>query len=131
MEKSYSGKLAIGASCEKQVEDLVCRKQRAPQGESEEEKVGKKSGAVGRFFITPHAVARYRERVHRGISYERALCEIIEQSNLAHYVKNYNTGQYWRGPKPMRIRLIVAPAKDNDLPHVVTILPAADNMVQR
>ena len=87
--------------------------------------------AKGRFFVTPHAVERYRERVHRGISYEQALEEIIETSENAHYVKDYNGGQYWRGPKPMRLRMIVAPSTRDCLPQIVTILPAANNLVKR
>jgi hypothetical protein len=80
----------------------------------------------GRFFVTPHAVARYQERVHRGISYERALGEILEAAERAHYVKDYNGGQYWRGPKPMRLRLLVNNAIEG-LPQIVTVLPASNN----
>jgi hypothetical protein len=91
-----------------------------------------KTGARGRFFVTPHAVERYQERVHRGICYDRALREILEICERAHYVKDYHGGaQYWRGPKPMRLRLLVAPAVGDELPQVITILPAADRMEKR
>jgi hypothetical protein len=100
------------------------------QAETHVECEPQKAGAVGRFFITPHAIARYVERVHRGISYERALGEIIQIAAKAHYVKDYHGGkQYWRGPKPMRLRLLVSPAAGDELPQVMTILPAADSML--
>jgi len=88
--------------------------------------------AEGRFFFTPHAVSQYRARVHRGISYERALRELVEESAGAHYVKDYHGGvAYWRGPKPMRLRMLVAPpAEAGELPACVTVLPAADSMIR-
>lgn len=104
---------------------------RGAQGGPQAEGERVKEGAKGRFFVTPHAVHRYIERVHRGISYERALGEIIEAADRAHYVKDYNSGQYWRGPKPMRLRLIVANGSGGELPQIITILPAADNMVKK
>lgn len=103
---------------------VVRRPQRRPQVEGER----REGKAKGRFFVTPHAVHRYIERVHPGISYERALGEIIEAAAGAHYVKDYNSGQYWRGPKPMRLRLIVANGSGGELPQITTILPASDNM---
>ena len=83
--------------------------------------------AQGRFFVTPHAVHRYIERVHRGIEYERAMKEIIEAAATAHYVKDYNGGQYWRcGRSFGRLRLLVN-NQCQGLPQIVTILPASDN----
>lgn len=95
-----------------------------------------KSGASGRFFVTPHAVSRYRQRVHRGISYERALEEIMVESERAHFVKRAPLAyrgivEYWRGPKPMRIRLVVKQNHRVKLPTIVTVLPAADNLRSR
>lgn len=127
MEELRQGEQASSGESASAFSGLVRGEQGAPQGECGSQK----SGAKGPFFITPHAVNRYRERVHRGISYERALGELIEQAWRAHYVKDYHAGQYWRGPKPMRLRLIVAPSTGDELPQVVTVLPAADNMVKR
>jgi len=123
MEKMHQRESTIGATSAGQIESLVSGEQGAPQGERE----ASKAGARGRFFVTPHAVERYRERVHRGISYERALEEILSECDRAHYVKDYVGGkQYWRGPKPMRLRLLVAPSVGSELPQLVTILPASD-----
>lgn len=87
-----------------------------------------KGGASGKFFVTPHAVHRYQERVHHGISYEKALSEIIEEAERAHYVKPYKGGaQCWRGAKPMRLRLVVSPPNGKGkLPQIITVLPASD-----
>jgi hypothetical protein len=80
------------------------------------------------FFVTPHAVDRYRERVHPGISYERALSEIIEASETAHFVKHYIDGEwhdaeYWRCSRSFgRLRLIVS-RRGGELPQIRTILP--------
>lgn len=95
-----------------------------------------KSGASGRFFVGPHAVKRYRERVHRGITYERALSEILEQAERAHFIKKQalayrGNAEYWRGPNPMRLRLVVKHNPGMALPTIITILPAADNMRER
>lgn len=38
----------------------------------------------GCWFITPHAVARYRERVRPNCSYEDALEDLIHESEHAH-----------------------------------------------
>lgn len=127
MEEVHKGKPTISSTCSTEEQGLVCSERRPSQGE----RCVPKGGARGRFFYTPHAVNRYRERVHRGISYERALFELIEIGEKAHYVKDYNSGQYWRGPKPMRLRMIVAPSIGAELPQVTTILPAADNLVSK
>ena len=87
--------------------------------------------AAGRFFITPHAVQRYRERAARSISYETALAELIQQSECAHRVKPMRDGaELWRGPKPLRLRMIVMPQKAG-LPQLLTVKRGHDgaNMV--
>lgn len=101
--------------------------------ETETEQTELSSYAVGGFFVTPHAVARYRERVHRGISYEKALGEIIEASSTAHRVKEYKGGaEYWRCSRSYgRLRLLVSPSVGAELPQIMTILPAADTMVNK
>jgi hypothetical protein len=81
---------------------------------------------AGKFWVTPHAVHRYIERVHRGIDYDRALSEIVDASETAHYVKDYNGGQYWRCSRSFgRLRLLVNDCFDG-LPQIVTILSASD-----
>lgn len=79
--------------------------------------------AVGRFFITPHAVRRYQERV-RPCSYEEALAALIEASKSAHKVKDLEPGvEVWRAPRRHgRIRLRVS-TKGPGLPQVMTVLP--------
>jgi hypothetical protein len=96
------------------------------------EKAKQMSGASGKFFVTPHAVQRYRERVHRGITYEQALSEVIAAAATAHAVKEYRGGaQYYRCSRTFgRLRLLVN-NKQPGKPQIVTILPAADNMGAR
>lgn len=85
------------------------------------------SRVAGRWFITPHAVDRFRERVHwaRRFSYAKALGELINASERAHFVRILDSGkELWRGPKPMKLRLIVAPsATPGELPQLVTVRP--------
>jgi len=80
--------------------------------------------ASGRWFITPHAVRRYRERFAPGSTYEEALAELIRASMVARRVKVLPTGLVlYRGPKPRRLRFFlqedVAPPA---LPVLVTVL---------
>lgn len=78
--------------------------------------------------MTPHAVARYIERARPGLSYERALAELIDESTRAHRVKEISPGlSLWRGPKPMRLRYRVAdPTTPDELPQLVTVLTSFD-----
>jgi len=81
--------------------------------------------AKGRWFVTPHAVRQYIARVRPGLSYERALGELIRMSEGAHFVREQRNGELWRGPKPRRLRFIVCrdmPGK----PQLVTVLFAFD-----
>ena len=78
----------------------------------------------GRWFITPHAVARYRQRFAPGFTYEEALAELIRASETARRVKVLVTGLVlYRGPKPRRLRFFlqeeVGPLA---LPALVTVL---------
>jgi hypothetical protein len=78
----------------------------------------------GSWFITPHAIERYRERFAPRFTYEEALSELIRASQAARRVKILPTGLVlYRGPKPRRLRFFlqeeVAP---NDLPILVTVL---------
>jgi len=90
--------------------------------------------AVGRFFITPHAVQRYRERVPGAerLTYEQALAELIRESETAHFIKPLGNGlDLWRGRKPHRLRFRVSPAVDGRLPQLVTVLRGCDPGWQR
>jgi len=123
VQKKHNGEQSSNQASAPKVEGMVCDPQGVPQGQ----RCSPKTGARGRFFVTPHAIDRYRDRVHRGINYDRALDEILEMCERAHYVKDYHGGaQCWRGPKPMRLRLLVAPSTGDELPQVMTILPACD-----
>lgn len=81
--------------------------------------------ASGRWFITPHAVARYRERICPGASYEQALRDLIAWSERAHFVREQNGSQLWRGPRPGKLRFWVSFGR-HGLPQLVTVLPAHD-----
>lgn len=64
---------------------------------------------MGRWFITPHAVTRYRERIRPKASYAQALGELIAMSASAHRVKVREDGaEEWRGGKPLRLRFRVS-----------------------
>ena len=87
-----------------------------------------KSGVKGPWFMTPHAVERFRNRAgwQRASDYESALAALIDESRGAHFVKTLNTGaELWRGPKPRRLRFIVG-AGDGALPALVTVLGSYD-----
>lgn len=82
------------------------------------------SGAVGRWFITPHAVMQYRVRVSgkEETSFERARAELMALSARAHFVRRLDSGaELWRAPKPLRLRFVVARAFAG-LPQLVTVL---------
>ena len=87
-------------------------------------------GAVGRWFVTPHAVRRYRERVPgaRKLSYEQALGRIIKDSWRAHFVRIERNGmELWRVGKPWRTRYRVAPAEGAGLPVLMTVLRGCEH----
>lgn len=82
----------------------------------------------GRWFVTPHAVHRYQERVRRGLTYEQALAELINAAESARFVRDTRDGlQLWRAGKPTRARLIVGPGEGGRMA-LVTVLPAFDGM---
>lgn len=65
-------------------------------------------GVSGKWFITPHAVRRYRERCRIWLSYEDARDILIGLSMRARRIKERGPGvELWRGPKPERLRFIV------------------------
>lgn len=90
--------------------------------------------AAGEFFITGHAVRRFRERVPGAgrLSYDQALGELIRTMRDAHFVKTLNNGlDLWRGPKPHRLRLRVAAGRSGLLPQLVTVVRGCDAGWQR
>ena len=100
--------------------------------------------AQGRWFVSPHAVRAFVTRVlgWRGgegdalpeALYQRALGEIVEESERAHLVKRYPIKEghveadLWRGPKPRRLRYVVAVevAGGQTLHTLITVLPTTD-----
>src|SRR5690606_37484442 len=100
-----------------------------------------KTGATGRFFVTPYAVARYRERLRPRLSYQRALEELIVLTSAGRQVGPYLGRQLpqkfpglrlevWRGARvgPVRqqdrrarLRFVVAYGP-GELPQVITVL---------
>lgn len=84
--------------------------------------------ASGRWFVTPHAVQRYRERIDRRATYDEALSALIAMSEGAHAVREIEPGLWlWRGPKPRRLRLRVSTVGPG-LPQLVTVIEAHDGL---
>lgn len=75
----------------------------------------------GRWFITPHAVERYIERVRPTLDYDRALAELVELSDRAHEVSRTDAFILFRAPKPTRCRLRVSHEGQ-----LMTVLPPFD-----
>lgn len=91
------------------------------------------AGARGGFFVTPHAVERYRERIpgKARLSYERARDELVELTRKAHFVRHQRDGsELWRVGKPTRLRMRVVRSGPG-LPQVTTVLPAFDGLLRR
>jgi hypothetical protein len=82
---------------------------------------------VGRWFITPHAVRRYIQRVAPGLTYEQALGELVHLSESARRVKERAPGIWlWRGPKPRRLRFVVSTRGAGELPQLLTLYAGHD-----
>lgn len=87
--------------------------------------------AAGRWFITPHAVRRYVERIDPRASFEVALATLIDHGERARFLRA-TTGErgpieIWRGPRPRRLRFVVAPARSaEEKPQMLTCLFAFD-----
>jgi hypothetical protein len=66
----------------------------------------------GPFFITPHAIERYQQRVDVSCNRKEAFDALLRISKVARFAKelpprNGVKCEQWRGPKPDKIRLIV------------------------
>lgn len=80
----------------------------------------------GAWFVTPHAVQRYRERVDPRASYEVALARLVAESRVARPVKEIEPGLWlYRGSKPRRLRYRVSVA-GGGAPQLVTVLAPFD-----
>lgn len=89
--------------------------------------VAPKEGARGRWYVTPHALQRWREHFDRRSSALAALDHLIAECDGAHFVKALNTGpQLWRGSKPRRVRFVVSVGSEGTLPVLVTVLSTFD-----
>jgi len=87
--------------------------------------------AAGAWFITPHSVRRYIERIEPGLTYEQALGALVRLSTEAQRVRDIAPGlALYRGPKPLRVRLRVADG-NGGLPQLVTVLPMHDGWRSR
>jgi len=61
----------------------------------------------GPWFVTPHAVRRYTRRYARRLDYEAARDQLVDLCARARYVRPSHGGELWRGPRPLRLRLVV------------------------
>lgn len=81
-------------------------------------------GAIGRWFITPHAVHRYIQRVRPMATYEQALNDLVRLSETAHLVRRDGDTEHWRA-KGKRLRFRVAPSS-GELSVLMTVLTEHD-----
>jgi hypothetical protein len=85
----------------------------------------------GPFFITPHAVRRYQERVERDCTKEYAFARLVECAQKARFAKalpdkNGRKCEQWRGPKPAALRLTIVYSDDpSKLPAMVSVKKAS------
>lgn len=87
-------------------------------------------GAVGPWFITPHAVDRFMEYFGEP-DREVALGRLINEAGKAHFVKTKDGGaQLWRAASPLRARFIVGPGEGEKWA-LVTVLPPFDGWKRR
>lgn len=97
------------------------------QAPSEPGMVAPKEGARGRWFVTPHALQRWREHFDRRSEALSALDHLIAECDGAHFVKALDTGpQLWRGSSPRRARFVVSVGSEGSLPVLVTVLSTFD-----
>jgi len=89
-------------------------------------------GARGRWFITPHAVRRYRKRVVPGASFADALECLIVESERAHrvralpYLIDGKLADLWRGARPHRLRFYVVADEHGRHPALITVVKGTE-----
>ena len=77
--------------------------------------------AAGRWFITPHAVRAYRERIDRRADYKGALTALINISEIAHRVKPKGEAVLYRTSRAHgKINCLVAEGGPG-LPQLLTV----------
>lgn len=80
----------------------------------------------GDWFVTPHAVQRFRERFAHEMTYEQAWEFLIAQSKTARYVKEWKPGVFlFRGPRPKRLRYWVG-FEEGRQPQLITVMGGHD-----
>lgn len=87
---------------------------------------GLNGGFRGNWFITPHAVERYIQRIRPGITYDQALEDLIAYSGTARRVKEWKLGvDLYRSGRPLRLRLMVGKREDG-APQLLTVYAGHD-----
>lgn len=82
--------------------------------------------AAGRWFVTPHAVHRYIERIDPRATYASALAYLIDQSEVARPMREIESGIVeYRGARPRRLRFRVS-TRLPGLPQLITVLGPFD-----
>lgn len=84
-----------------------------------------KTGAIGRFYVSPHALDRYVERVRPRLPRAAALRELVAISSAAEKLRTFEDGdELWRGPNTgpaPRLLFLVAPQSEGRLPVIRTV----------
>ena len=88
--------------------------------------------ASGPWYLSARAVREYGRLARLDTStddgFDRAAMSLQEYVAQAHHVRDQDNGlQLWRGPRPLRLRLLVSTARrrEGPLPQLVTVLPAS------
>lgn len=88
--------------------------------------------ASGPWYLSARAVREYGRLARLDTStddgFDRAAMALQEYVAQAHHVRDQDNGlQLWRGPRPLRLRLLVSTAtrREGPLPQLVTVLPAS------
>lgn len=81
------------------------------------------TSAMGAWFVTPHAVARFAERAGgSALGRAEALAALIDESRRARFVRKLESGaELWVGSRPRRLRYVVGPG-EGAKPALVTVL---------
>jgi hypothetical protein len=92
----------------------------------------------GKWFITPHAVHRYMERIDRRATHEQALAELIRYSEVARPIKEIAPGvMLFRSGRPLRLRFRVAVDSrspyfvEGGMPQLITVVTGHDAVFRR